>query len=111
MMPLGKVFLAIAVMAFATFLTRVIPFLFFRNSNPPKIIVFLEEYIPPMVMLLLVLYCLKDVNFKAMPYGLPEIIGISVVASLHIWKRNALLSIFGGTLLYMMLIQTNILSF
>ena len=65
---------------------------------------YLEKYIPPMILLLLVIYCVKDVSWRQRPYGLPELISIAVVAAVHLWKNNALLSICAGTILYMVLL-------
>jgi branched-subunit amino acid transport protein AzlD len=97
--------LIIAVVAAVTFITRVLPFLFFRNRETPKIIVYLGNVLPPAIMGLLIVYCLKGVSFAAYPYGLPELIAIAVVAALQTWKKNILLSIFSGTALYMVLVQ------
>ena len=90
-----------------TFLTRVIPFIFLPDGKEtPKIIIYLGRVLPAACMGLLIIYCLKDVTLLNYPYGLPEAIGIASVAILHKWKGNALLSIFGGTILYMILVQT-----
>lgn len=64
-----------------------------------------------MILLLLVIYCLKDVQWFSAPYGIPELFTIGIVAGLHFWKRNAMLSIFTGTALYMILVQLNVFSF
>jgi branched-subunit amino acid transport protein AzlD len=93
-------------MAFIILLTRMLPFLFFRNKRPPEILNYLERNIPPLVMVLLVIYCLKDVTWGQAPHGLPELIGIGLVVFFHVWLNNALLSIVSGTILYMLLIQT-----
>jgi branched-subunit amino acid transport protein AzlD len=71
---------------------------------------YLEEVIPPMVMVILVLYCLKDVKWGLFPNGIPELLGIGLVAGLHLWKGNALVSIFGGTAFYMVLVQSGVFS-
>ena len=89
-----------------TFLTRVIPFIFLPDGKEtPKIIIYLGRVLPAACMGLLIIYCLKDVTLLDYPYGLPEAIGIASVAILHKWKGNALLSIFGGTILYMVLVH------
>lgn len=100
----------IAAIALATFATRALPFLCFGSREPPGIISTIEKNLPPMILLLLVIYCLKDVQWLAAPYGVPELFTIGVVAGLHFWKRNAMLSIFAGTGLYMVLVQSNIFS-
>ena len=96
----------IAVMALITFLTRVLPFLLFgRGGKPPRIILYLGTYLPAAVIAMLIVYCLKDVSFVAQPYGLPELLAIGTVGALHLWKRNTMLSISVGTVVYMLLIQ------
>jgi len=101
----------ITVIALATFATRVLPFLCFGSREPPAMLATIEKNLPPMILLLLVIYCLKDVQWLAAPYGIPELFTIGVVAGLHLWKRNAMLSIFAGTGLYMALIQLKVFSF
>ncbi|OHD14267.1 MAG: branched-chain amino acid transporter AzlD [Spirochaetes bacterium GWC1_27_15] len=110
MMNLTNVFISIIIMSVITFFTRAFPFIFFRKIKPPKILLFIEKYIPPMVMVILVLYCLKDVKWTNLPYGIPELISIALVCILHTWKKNPLLSIFGGTIFYMIIIQTDLFS-
>jgi branched-subunit amino acid transport protein AzlD len=106
-----QMLVTIAVIALATFATRVIPFLFFGSREPPGTLSVIEKNLPPMILLLLVIYCLKDVQWLIAPYGIPEMFAICVVAGLHFWKRNVMLSIFIGTALYMVLVQFNIFSF
>ena len=89
-----------------TFLTRVIPFILLPDGKEtPKIILYLGRVLPAACMGLLIVYCLKDVSLVSYPNGIPEAIGIASVAILHKWKGNALLSIFGGTIIYMALVQ------
>ena len=93
-----------------TFLERAFPFILFSRKNPPKVINFIEKYIPPMVMAALLFYCLKDISFIKesgidLKGFLPYMIGIISTIILHIWKRNSLISIFGGTVIYMILIR------
>ena len=107
-MPLsaGMSFLIILVVALTTFSTRVIPFLIFpKGREIPKTIQYLGKVLTPAVIGMLVVYCLKDTTVLSKPYGIPELISVAVVAGLHIWKRNNLLSIGVGTVLYMFLIQ------
>lgn len=107
-MPLSaeKSFLIILVVAITTFATRVIPFLVFpKGKEIPKTIQYLGKVLTPAVIGMLVIYCLKDTKILAFPYGIPELVSVAVVAVLHIWKRNNLLSIGVGTVLYMFLIQ------
>ncbi|HHX60284.1 MAG TPA: branched-chain amino acid transporter AzlD [Epulopiscium sp.] len=97
------IILAIAV---TTFLTRVIPFILFPdNKETPKFIIYLGKVLPYSAIGMLVIYCLKDVSFKDTPFGLPETISILAIALLHKWKKNTLISIGGGTVLYMIIVQ------
>jgi branched-subunit amino acid transport protein AzlD len=93
-----------------TFFTRVFPFLFFGRKKPPEIIGFVGKYIPPVVITILVLYCLKDINLDKAPYGLEELLAVITVIVLHLWRGNPLLSIFGATVLYMSLLQSAVLT-
>ena len=96
----------IAVAALVTAATRFLPFLIFRGGKKtPDIIVYLGKVLPYAIMGMLVVYCLKGVSFAAFPFGIPEFLGCAVVALLHIWKRNTLLSIGVGTVCYMLLVQ------
>lgn len=97
---------AIAVMAVVTFLTRATPFLLFdRGSSPPKLVLYLGKVLPPAVIAMLIVYCLRTIDFSAAPGWAPMTVASAVVVALHIWKHNNLLSIFGGTVLYMVLVQ------
>lgn len=96
----------IAIAAVVTAALRFLPFLIFgENRKTPAIISYLGQVLPFAIMGMLVVYCLKDVSLAASPFGIPEAIGCAAVAGLHIWKRNTLLSIGGGTVIYMLLIQ------
>ena len=96
----------IAVIALVTAGLRFLPFLIFgENRKTPPLVTYLGQVLPYAIMGMLVVYCLKGVTFTAAPYGVPEAIGCTVVALLHIWKRNTLLSIGAGTVCYMILLQ------
>ena len=96
----------IVVAVLVTAATRFIPFLIFRKKeSTPAIITYLGQVLPCAIIGMLVVYCLKDVRFLGAPFGIPELIGCAVVAVLHIWKRNSLLSIGVGTVCYMLLVQ------
>lgn len=101
----------IAAVSLATFITRALPFVFFSKKEPPELLSTIEKNLPSMILLLLVIYCLKDVQWFQSPYGAPEIFTIAVVTVLHLWRRNAMLSIFAGTGLYMLLVQFNVFSY
>ena len=106
-MSAGKALAMILVAAVCTFATRVAPFPLFNGKKPiPPIVRYLGEALPPAVIALLVVYCVKSVNWLAAPHGAPELLCIAVTALLHVWKRNNLLSIGVGTVLYMFLVQT-----
>lgn len=107
MSEFGYVVAAIAVMAAVTFLTRALPFLLFdRGESPPKLVLYLGRVLPPAVIAMLIVYCLRTVRFSAPGLWLPQLMSVAAVVVLHVWKHNNLISIFGGTLLYMFLVQT-----
>ncbi len=98
--------ITIGLCALATMLTRFLPFLIFRADKPtPKYVRYLGKALPAAIFGMLVVYCLKNVNVFAGSHGLPELIAITFVVGLHLWKRNMLLSIGGGTVCYMLLVQ------
>lgn len=96
----------IAVMAVVTLLTRALPFLLFdRGEHPPKIVLYLGHMLPPAIIAMLVVYCLSSVTASQLSGWAPEAIAVAAVIGLHVWKGNNMLSIFGGTILYMVLVQ------
>ena len=98
--------LTVAVIALVTAGLRFLPFLIFgENRKTPPLIAHLAQVLPFAIMGMLVVYCLKDVAFLSAPFGAPEIIGCAIVALLHLWKRNSLLSIGVGTVAYMLMVQ------
>ena len=98
--------LLILICALVTAATRFLPFLLFGSKEKtPAFITSLGKVLPGAIIAMLVVYCLKDISFLAYPYGIPELLGCAAVAALHVWKRNSLLSIGGGTVLYMVLVQ------
>jgi branched-subunit amino acid transport protein AzlD len=104
--PWSESLLIILVVAAVTFFVRLVPFLFFgKGKRVPKVVGYLGNALPPAVIAMLIVYCLKGTAVSAYPFGLPELIGIAAVVLLHCWKRNNLLSIFGGTAIYMALVQ------
>ena len=105
-MTFAQQIITIAVIALGTMLTRFLPFLLFPAGRPtPKYIQYLGKFLPAAVFGLLVIYCLKDVSLLSGSHGIPELISIAVVVALHLWKRQMLLSIAGGTVCYMLLVQ------
>lgn len=97
------VVLTIAVASLVTIGLRFLPFLIFSGKRQtPPVISYLGKVLPYAVMGMLVVYCLKDMT---VPFGIPELLGCAAVALLHIWKRSTLLSIGGGTAVYMLLVN------
>ena len=98
--------ITIAMAVLATTLTRFLPFIIFpAGKEAPKFIKYLGKVLPAAVFGFLVVYCLKNVDILSGSHGIPELIAVAVVAVLHLWKRQMLLSILGGTVAYMLLIQ------
>ena len=90
----------IAVAAIVTLIIRAVPFVAFDGT-----VTYLGKVLPPAIMVILVIYCVKGINLFTGSHGIPELLSIAVVALLHIWKKNTLLSIAVGTILYMILVQ------
>lgn len=95
----------IAVIAIVTWMLRAFPFLLFGNRPLPKVILYLGKVLPPAIMTVLVIYCLRDISFSLPPYGVPEIVACAVVAALQIIRKNMYLTIIAGTICYMILIH------
>lgn len=105
-MTLTQRMITIGMVILGTLLTRFVPFLVFPAEKPtPQYIQYLGKVLPAAVFGLLVVYCLKNVSLFTGSHGIPELIGIAVVVGLHLWKRQMLLSIAGGTVCYMLLVQ------
>ena len=97
---------AVGICVVVTMLTRFLPFILFgRGRTLPGSISRLGTVLPSALMGMLVVYCLKDATWLSAPYGAPELLGCAAVVLLHIWKRNTLLSIGGGTAVYMALLR------
>ena len=107
-MPLTTVQILAIILAVSlgTQMTRWLPFLLFPESkHPPKVVLYLGKVLPPAMMGLLVVYCFKNVSWLSGSHGAPELLATAAVVGLHLWKKNVLLSIAGGTALYMVLLQ------
>ncbi len=107
-MPLsaGLSLIIILLVAATTFATRVVPFLIFpKGKEIPDVVRYLGKVLTPAVIGMLVVYCLRSAPVVETPHGIPEGVAVLVTAVLHVWKRNNLLSIGVGTVLYMVLIQ------
>ena len=105
-MTLTQQIITIAMVVLGTMLTRFLPFLIFPpGKETPKYIQYVGKVLPAAVFGLLVVYCLRSVDLFSGSHGLPEAISIALVIALHVWKRQMLLSIAGGTVCYMLLVQ------
>ena len=107
-MPLTTVQILAIILAVSlgTQMTRWLPFLLFPDSKqPPTVVLYLGKVLPPAMMGLLVVYCFKNVSWLSGSHGAPELLATAAVVGLHLWKKNVLLSIAGGTALYMVLLQ------
>ena len=105
-MTLTQQIITVAMVVLGTAVTRFLPFLVFPAGKPtPKYIQFLGHFLPPAVFGLLVIYCLRNVSIFSGSHAIPELISIVLVIILHVWKRQMLLSIAGGTVCYMLLVQ------
>ena len=96
----------IAAAAIVTALIRFLPFLLLGGRRKtPEYITYLGKVLPYAIIGMLVVYCLRGITPMTWPHGLPELIAVAATAGLHLWRRNTLLSIAGGTICYMVLIQ------
>lgn len=106
MMTLTEQIVTIALCVLGTMATRFLPFLIFSEKRPtPRYIQYLGKALPAAIFGMLVVYCLRSVDVLAGSHGLPELIAIALTVALHLWKRQMLLSIAGGTVCYMLLVQ------
>ena len=105
-MTLTQQLIIVIMVSLGTMVMRFLPFIVFPAGKPtPKYIQYLGKVLPGAVFGMLVIYCLKDVSFLSSPFGIPEMIAIAVVIILHLIKKQMLLSMAGGTLVYMLLVQ------
>ena len=93
-------------MSLVTILLRFLPFLIWSGKRrTPKYILYLGNVLPPAIIGMRVVYCLKDISFATAPFGVPELLAAAGVVGLQVWRRNSLVSILGGTAFYMVLVQ------
>lgn len=105
-MTITQQIITIAMCVLGTMATRFLPFLVFSSKKPtPLYIQYLGKALPAAVFGMLIIYCLKNVNPFTGMHGIPELLSILFVIMLHIWKRQMLISIAGGTVCYMLLVQ------
>lgn len=98
----GRILLALLVIAVVTYALRLAPFVAVRTLGESRLVAYLGRTMPLGVMAVLVVYTLASVDLTAAPHGLPELAGVVVTAGLHLWRRNAMLSIVGGTGTYLL---------
>ena len=105
-MTVPQQIITVGLCVLSTMLTRFLPFFIFReNQETPAFIRYIGKFLPSAVFGMLVIYCLKNVSLLTGSHGIPELISIALVVALHLWKRQMLLSIAGGTVCYMLLVQ------
>ena len=95
----------ISVIAIVTWFLRAFPFLLFGRRPLPGIIVYLGKALPPAIVTVLVIYCLRNTAFGSAPYGIPELVSCALVVILQITRKNMYLSIIAGTICYMIMIR------
>ena len=99
-------FLTIVIISAVTAVLRFLPFIVFSGGKKtPHTVLYLGKVLPFAIMSMLVVYCLKDVNFLNYTSFLPAVIAGTLVAVSYVWKRNTLISIALGTVSYMLLVQ------
>ena len=105
-MTQAQALITVGIIAAVTLLTRALPFVLFPDGRrTPPVILYLGRVLPYAIIGMLIVYCLKDTQLGTAPHGLPELFGVAGVAALYLWRRNTLLAIGGGTVLYMLLVQ------
>jgi branched-subunit amino acid transport protein AzlD len=96
----------VALVALTTAAIRFAPFLLFPNGKKvPDFVQWLGKQLPRAVMAMLVIYCLKDVSFSQTADWIPALVGVAVTAAVHVWKKQMILSISAGTIIYMVLLR------
>lgn len=100
-----QLLIVVLICAGVTVMSRLISFLVFKGGKTPAFITWLGSQLPAAVMTMLLVYCLKDVSFARTGGWIPALCGVAVTALAHIWKKNMMLSICGGTVVYMVLIK------
>lgn len=105
-MNTSQALITVGVIAVGTMITRFLPFLLFpEGRKAPGYITYLGKALPGAVIAFLVIYCLKTISLPTYPYGLPEAVAVALTVALHLWKKQTLLSIAAGTVIYMFLVQ------
>lgn len=105
-MTVAEQLITVALCVVGTMATRFLPFLVFSSKRPtPRYVQYLGKALPAAIYAMLVVYCMKNVSIIGGSHGLPELIALAAVVGLHLWKRNTILSIAMGTVVYMALVQ------
>lgn len=105
-MTVAEQLITVALCVVGTMATRFLPFILFSSKRPtPRYVQYLGKALPAAIYAMLVVYCLKNVSIIGGSHGLPELIALAAVVGLHLWKRNTILSIAMGTVVYMALVQ------
>ena len=100
-----KLILFLIIGGAVTIMYRVLPFVLFGKNTVPDFVNYLGDVLPMAIMIILVMYCVKDISFGSVSTFLPQLVGLGVTAGIHIWKRNTSLSILLGTICYMILLR------
>jgi len=104
-MNIDRSILVVGIMSIVTIILRFLPFVIFSGKKEtPKLISYLGKVLPPAVMSMLVVYCLKDTSFASTAGFVPQLVASAVVVLSYVWKKNSLLSIVLGTAVFMMMV-------
>ncbi|MCL2380292.1 MAG: AzlD domain-containing protein [Treponema sp.] len=96
----------IGIVAIMTWITRGLPYILFAKKSPPPVVTYLGAVLPASIMVILVIFCLRNTQFTVYPYGAAEFISVALVAVMQFWRKNLIISVFAGTVCYMVLIRT-----
>lgn len=105
MLTTPQMIATIFVASLFTFITRLIPFAVFSKREVPKVVKYLGDILPPAIIGILIIYCIKNCYSLEVNTFVPQILGVAITAAVHLWKKNTLLSISAGTISYMLLIH------
>lgn len=105
MLSTTQMLITVLVAGAVTFATRLIPFAVFGKREVPKIVKYLGDIMPPAIIGILIIYCIKECYTFDLNILAPRLIAIALTVAVHLWKRNTLISISVGTISYMLLIH------
>ena len=95
----------IGIIAVMTWITRGLPYVIFSKKSPPHVISYLSTVLPASIMVILVIFCLRNTQFSVYPYGAAEFFSVFLVVAIQLWRKNLIISVFVGTVCYMLLIR------